>query len=644
MKNLTDLNLIRIAIWYGEGFGNERASIIVMENLRHMGFQGKFDIRYATYSDFDTITGDGVGEKLRTLIQGFVPINLYDTDNKYIYHSGWDNLHPILGDIAVTRLPPPLKQFGLPRVAVTISGACDNIPMSMCKKFNTNYYIQLQPTDWPARRYIAYIEDSHTKEISLPWDLRLSLQALSIEELEKNLELSLIEQQIFSLCENTELNSQLVYGLYERERGLNPALECQRLVEAHRLLQKKIKKKSILFFPQEICMDSSFQNTLTKISNNLFWLDLTRQTLEMKTIEGMPNDAIIMAYTGALQSNTFNYLMLKKTTLPPVVEGCNARELCESFGRPYLYGSRIYDDLGLYDVHVDYLDTQELHCAASRCLKSQLDTEIRSLVAYMELSIEFKLVNYHENRRQEYLKRPEATAYALEKVNIMLNDLNHVSSSIAIPTFSEEDEFGAQLAEMLNLLSEFQEVLKAARTSINDINPPPHNDAAFDEQALIEEHHFCSSPFIPIIAETSSENDYFDGFSHNVKITVDLDPQETSDNAMKKTHDHFDNHQLQIAKTADNTTKVNHIKFTLGCCAASVGVCIAFIINGQHQNPLFTNVNGSSFFCGFIASTGLIISGGSLIAHSLFKKQYDDKSENEIPKPLHELIVNPNHY
>lgn len=93
----------------------------------------------------------------------------------------------------------------------------------------------------------------------------------------------------------------------------------------------------------------------------------------------MPNDTIIMAYTGMLPSNTFNYLMLKKTKLPPVVEGNNARELCESFGRPYLHGGRIYDDFKCYDVHVDYLNTQELHCAASRCLKNKLYTEIDSL-------------------------------------------------------------------------------------------------------------------------------------------------------------------------------------------------------------------------------------------------------------------------
>lgn len=638
MKHLIDLNIIRIVIWYGDGFGNERASIVVMENLRYMGFQGKFDIRYATYSDFDTLTGDGVGEKLRTLIHGFIPINLYGADKNYIYHSGWNNLHPILGDITVTRLPPPLQQFALPRVKVTISGACDNVPMIMCKKFNTDYYVQLQPTDWPARRYIAYIEDSNPKEISLPANLRLSLKTSSILELEKNLELSIVEQQIYSLCENIELNSQLVYGLYER--GLNPILECQRLLEAHRLLQEKTKKKSILFFPQEICIDISFQNALTKIFNNLFWLDLTHQTLETRTIEEMPNDAIIMAYTGVLQSITFNHLMLKKTKLPPIVEGGNARELCESLGRPYLYGCRTHDDLERYNVHIDYLNTQDLHYDASRCLKNEQYKEIRPLAEYMEQSIELKLENYHENRREEYLKRPDATEYAFEKVNIMLETFNHASSSTIIPTFAEEDETGARLAEMMVLLRELQETLATARISINDIKSPPahvihesRNDVVSGEKVII-----------PNISEEFPENSHFEDSSHNIEIVSGLEHKEPTDNAMKKKQKQIDAYQHTIAETANNTKEVNNIRFILGCCASSVGVCIAFIVNRQHQNNPSTNPMHFGLFCGFAASTGLIVTGGSLIAHSLFTKHYGGKSQNEIPKPVHESITNSTHY
>lgn len=224
-----------------------------MENLRHMGFQGKFDIRYNADKDVDTVTGDGVGEKLRTLIPGFIPKNLYSADGEYISDPGWSILHPILGDITVTRLPPPIQRFALPRVQVTISGACDNVPMAvpMCKKFNTEHYIQLQPTDYSARRYIAYMDGSNQKEIALPNDLRLSPTIPPTVGLDNTLNLSMSGQQVYKLCENPELNSQLVYGIYERSTCLNPVLECQRLLEAHRLLQEKVPKKIILFFPLE---------------------------------------------------------------------------------------------------------------------------------------------------------------------------------------------------------------------------------------------------------------------------------------------------------------------------------------------------------------------------------------------------------
>lgn len=604
MQNLLELPVIRIVIWYGDGVGNERATIVVMENLRHIGFQGKFDIRYAPYSDDDTVTGDGSGEKLRTLISGFVPKNLYDPDGKYISDSGWTVIHPILGDITVTRLPPPLQRFALPRVSVTISGACDNVPMIMCKKFNTEHYIQLQPTDYPARRYIAYMENSNQKEIALPNSLRLSPKDSFAVDIDNTLNLSISEQQVYRLCETPELNSQLVYGIYERDSCLNPVLECQRLLEAHRLLQEEAPKKAILFFPQKICIDSAFRNALEKTFNNLFWLDLSNQTLEEKTLEEMPNNTIIIAYTGLLQSKIFDHLMLIKTRFPPVVEGENARGLCESYGRSYLYGGRIYDDLQHYDVHVEHLNTQELHIAASRCLKKKDCTDVSPLADYMRQSITLKLESYHVNRREAYLQKPDAIEYVVEKINIML-EASESSSSITTETFEEEDERVSKLVEMLSELNKLKEALSTFASTVKDKPLSNHDSQNSDRISVLIDGDTCvpnetqANPAISIEASSSD------------KMISDAKLEEVQKKEVKS-------QELAASESVNKNERPINTGFLLGCFTFSAGVCISFITNRPYQNTSSANPRGFAFFCGFAVGAGLIIRGSSLIAHSLF--------------------------
>lgn len=606
MHHLLELPIIRIVIWYGDGVGNERATIVVMENLRHIGFQGKFDIRYAPYSDDDTVTGDGSGEKLRTLISGFVPKNLYDPEGKYISDSGWSVLHPILGDITITRLPPPLQRFALPRVPVTISGACDNVPMIMCKKFNTEYYIQLQPTGYPARRYLAYMEDANQKEIELPNNLRLSSKALPAVGIDNALNLSISEQQVYRLCEIPALNSQLVYGIYERASCLNPVLECQRLLEAHRLLQEKDPKKIILFFPQKICMDSSFRNALEKIFSNLFWIDLTNQILDEKALEEMPNNTIVMAYTGLLQSKIFDHLMLIKTIFPPVIEGENARGLCESYGRPYLYGGRIYDNLQRYDVHIDHFYAQELHIAASRCLKKEDWTDVHLLADYMEQVITLKLESYHASRREVYLQKPDAIEYMVAKINTLL-EASVLSSSITTETFEEEDKQVAMLIEILSELNKLKEALTTF-ASAKDKRLSDQDSHNSNRISVLEDSDIClpneaqANPAIFIEAPSSD------------KIISDIKSEE----AQKK---EVESQERATIEDVNKTEQPINTGFMLGCCTFSVGVCISFITNRQYQNTPSENPRDFALFCGFALGAGLIVRGSSLIVHSLFAKQ-----------------------
>ena len=100
--------------------------------------------------------------------------------------------------------------------------------------------------------------------------------------------------------------------------------------------------------------------------------------------------------------------MLSGTTLPPVIEGCNSREVCESFGRPYIYGSGKHSPLKQYTVLLS--DKQRLQTQASRCLQTGDRACLPELSQYMKesLSQDKTLQTYHQQRQAAFLARPDA--------------------------------------------------------------------------------------------------------------------------------------------------------------------------------------------------------------------------------------------
>ena len=110
--------------------------------------------------------------------------------------------------------------------------------------------------------------------------------------------------------------------------------------------------------------------------------------------------------------------MLQGTTLPPVIEGCNSRETCESAGRPFIHGSGKHDHLKQYDVRSG--DKQELHTKASLCLEQGDSQYVPQLVRYMEESLTSnpELMAYHAQRKEAFFIRPDACEVAFEALGM----------------------------------------------------------------------------------------------------------------------------------------------------------------------------------------------------------------------------------
>ena len=113
--------------------------------------------------------------------------------------------------------------------------------------------------------------------------------------------------------------------------------------------------------------------------------------------------------------------MLQATTLPPIIEGCNAREACESIGRPFIHGSN--SSLKQYDIK--FSDKQKLHSDASRCLQLGDKSYIPQLVQYMEESLQSnsELLSYHKQRQEAFQMRPNACKVAFDSLGIKYNNL-----------------------------------------------------------------------------------------------------------------------------------------------------------------------------------------------------------------------------
>ena len=442
-KPISAMDLIRVIVNTGGGFGHQRAAITLMQKCRETGFRGVFDIQCDDRlgaSIFDPKTRQMytnqepfVSRQLISMIPGFASIQP-DEDGVRIVDG--------LGAIIISSLPDDYhrRDLQLPKADLAVCAAEDGPIQDQEKKaiqFNAGSYIGLEPTDW--YQGCCFTTDSDAIVIMLPKATTMRLSSKAAYHLPdiSCVQLSQTEQKIFAIIQDSSINSQLIYGLnpamkYNIASGcmtasgwLDEAIEMQRIVETNLLLSQTTKKPSLLLLPQKIALDSSFIATVKARNEKIHVVDLTKIDLNLAEYK---SEDLIIAYIGRLQQVFFDYLMLEGTTLPPVIEGCNSLEVCESAGRAFIHGAGIHNPLKRYEV--DCVEQQNLHAQASLCLEQGNREHVPQLLQYMQqcLASDPELIAYHQQRREAFFKRPDAFEVALKSLGIAYQPKFHEAS------------------------------------------------------------------------------------------------------------------------------------------------------------------------------------------------------------------------
>ena len=433
-KPIDEMDLIRVVVNTGGGFGHQRAAITLMQKLREMGFRGTFDIKCDDRLDaelFNSKYGKMYTNK-EPLVSGRL-IDMLPGLESSKTKVGGVRVVKGLGAVKISSLPYNYSRRGdleLSEADLAVCAADDSIlavENTNAKTFNARSYIGLQPTDWHKGFCFVTDQDGVVTRLFPASTMRLSsLAASQLPDISSVL-LSATEQRVLSITSGSEFNSQLVYGLHpawafsietrsvKETANLNEATEMQRIVEANFLLSKKTGKPSLLLLPQKVALKYDFIWVVKGEAENVHFINLTRDDVDMAVYNA---GDVVVAYTGCLQQTVFDHLMLQGTTLPPVIEGCNARETCESAGRPFIHGSGKYDHLKQYDVQSGC--KQKLHAQASLCLEQGGQEYVPQLVQYMEESLESnrELMTYHAQRREAFLARPDACEVAFDALGI----------------------------------------------------------------------------------------------------------------------------------------------------------------------------------------------------------------------------------
>lgn len=444
-SKITEMGLIRIVVNPGRGFGHQRAAITLMQKLMEMGFEGVFDV----------LCYDKIGQRIFDFSTGKYYINqkplvssqlikmIPDLEH-LILNSPESKLVKGLGKLRISSLPNDFRNnssFKLERADLAACAADDSfydkhLMSKQIQIFNAASYIGLQPTNWSSQQ--CFVTNNDGTVVILPSTSETRLSSTAAYQLPdiSSITLSDTEKKIIpEVVSNFKINSQLVYGLYSNNKFsqmsepssnkyLNEIVELSMIVKANSILSNETQKPSILILPQETVYLKAKDYLPFVINDQLKIVNLKENNLNISNYRA---GDVVIAYTGHLQQPVFDYL-LSATTLPPVIEGCNSMELCESIGIPYLHGSDPLSCPKRYEVELN--KKQDLHLEASRCLeKERYENEghiggqykhFEQLLQYMRESLipNSDLIEYHKQRKEEFLKRKDVCELAFDTLGI----------------------------------------------------------------------------------------------------------------------------------------------------------------------------------------------------------------------------------
>ena len=435
---LEDLDEIRIIINPGAGNGHQKANITLMQRLRELGFKGIFDVRYieayplendrrpkfgifwgminAVYPENPVLQdirdeAGAIGRVLHLLIPAFIPNDLTKPDPGQII----DDPDLGIGKMRITRLPRRFyanPKNVLPPTKLTMTAA-DDMGMPEIKKdeqicsyfsekrrtpdvFNTETFASLQPTNWKGDKFVREASKIDAFE-NIDKDAILFSHTDLIVDPAK---VSPVELKILDLIHHEAYRTQLVYTSQSDIKKTSPSVLYSLLEQAHAPISANNYKPLLILMP--------------RLEGNSD-VDLTRSTINAIPV----GQKIIKIYIGSVSQAMFEYL-LRETTYPPVLEGANSIAYCEERGVPYIHCLDNNAPLRWYKV--EDVATQRLHECASECMQKQQPGKLPALQAYLQRAGEEdeNILKYHEDRMNEFHKRPDGCEEALNKLHITI--------------------------------------------------------------------------------------------------------------------------------------------------------------------------------------------------------------------------------
>lgn len=399
-QSIENIEEIRIVVLNGRGFGNQKAAITLMQRLRELGFNGTFDVRYFP----------GCTERLETLIPEFKASQKHTVNVE----------SKSLGKLNLTSLSDNKEEYQLPFALITMVGADDfgdSFLEKKCEEYNTAYYVGAKPTDFHLGNYAVICKDE-SKGICLDdCDPRLSVASQSHIN---NINMTANETRILALAKDNRVLTQLVYGLYpryEREPFSNRQIRTgslgeeeilKRIIKAENEIAKQYNKPLVLLLPQDIPL--LFMDLQRKDNDEqIYFLDLTKNLFDVKNYK--PGD-IIIAHTGKLSAEVFDLILSLDNLLPPIIEGCNAREVCESTGRAFISPRNIKT----YPLALENVQSMHLDACLYLTLESITDQNSTAFTQYISsylLPDQNQISAYHMQRKERFLERPNICDLAL---------------------------------------------------------------------------------------------------------------------------------------------------------------------------------------------------------------------------------------
>ena len=402
---------LRIVFNDGGGMGKQRASLAIVDRLEKLGFTGRYYIHSTAHAT----------KRTSTLIGNYRRIHPSLTRARVVFET--DN---------------PRSRAAMPHVRYAISGADDQVDDHTAGKYNADWLVVLHPTDWGRARRFQIVGASRSDAFQFgPASASpdsISTMALACDcsaapedddaVLDRSLpsgdQLSFLKRAV-SAMKAGEIDLQLVYGLMRWPdsdpfaNGIYAQTELARLIGAYDMLavERSLPRPVVLLAVGELAQDEALGLRDRPFSWKYRSVILDPDTFP--DIAALRRGDVKLVAMNRLPLPVFD-MLLQRTSLPPVIEGANARGIVkETRTSGYMHGGRRChdDDFTQAEAAAAYPQAHELFINAQVALSEERHDDPRLTKAVADF-LRAHLTGSHDLNRyfalwyDLYRQRPDA--------------------------------------------------------------------------------------------------------------------------------------------------------------------------------------------------------------------------------------------